>query len=232
MENQPENMLRKIRKEEKKSKKRMFIFSTIPFGITIILVLISFIVVTNANKQVQELRKEKEELEETINKLSDEVSLKSDTLAEMKKTIELALNYKDKRYSFDFAIDKSLHSRFPKQTNMLSEMRDMIENNTIKWHLGGYTIETGFDSPSFATYMINKYSATSVENSERYNLREILPSVSEPEVGDIVFYENGYAMFYFEYRNEPFVVGMTPIGLASLTFDFGPELIGFGKVNY
>ena len=97
---------------------------------------------------------------------------------------------------------------------------------------GGSTPESGFDSPSFATFMINKHSQTKVTVNERYQLWNVLPATNEPEVGDIVFYEHGYAIFYFKYRNQPFVLGMTPIGLTSLTYDFGPKRIGFGKVDY
>jgi hypothetical protein len=108
----------------------------------------------------------------------------------------------------------------------------MIDANEVGWHLGGYSPEVGFDSPSFAVHMINKYASTKIPSDDRYKIREILPPTSNPKVGDIVYYENGYAMFYFKYRNQPFVVGMTPIGLASLNFDFGPKRQGFGKVNY
>ncbi|RIH67231.1 hypothetical protein D1164_02055 [Mariniphaga sediminis] len=232
MENRDENMLGKFQAEEKKSKKRMFLFSSIPLVITIILISASYLAVNNANKQVKELRVQKQNLESTINELNQNINLKTDSLAEMKKVMELAVNYKDKRHSFNFSIDKELYSRYPSQTEMLSAMRNMIENKTTQWHLGGTTPEVGFDSPSFATYMINKYSDSQVAENDRYNLRTILPSTNEPEVGDIVFYEHGYAMFYFEYKNKPFVVGMTPIGLASLTLDFGPRRIGYGDVKY
>ena len=227
-----ENTMERFQKEEKKAKKRMLLFISIPLILTLILVLVSYFAVDNANQQVKELTQQKNKLEENINELNDEINTKTDSLAEMKNIMELAINYKDKRHSFNFSVDKELYSLYPKQTQMLTDMRNMIDSGQIKWHLGGSTPESGFDSPSFATFMINKHSATNVPVSERYQLRNVLPSTDEPEVGDIVFYEHGYAMFYFKYRNQPFVVGMTPIGLTSLTYDFGPKRIGFGKVDY
>jgi hypothetical protein len=38
-----------------------------------------------------------------------------------------------------------------------------------------------------------------------------------PRNGDLVFYRAGYAMFYFaDPREGPFVLGMTPFGVAAL----------------
>jgi|GEM_PF-2010845 len=233
MENQNEKILGKFQAEEKKSRSRMFKYSSIPLIITIILIVVSYLAVDDANKQVKDLKVQKQNLEMTIGELSNDLSIKSDSLAEMNKILELAINYKDKRYSFNYSIDKQLYSRYPKQSRMLSEMRDLIDVNAVKWHLGGNSIDKGFDSPSFAAYMINKFSNTSISANERYRMRETLPDAgTEPEVGDVVFYEHGYAMFYFEYEGEPFVVGMTPIGLASLTLEFGPKRIGYGSITY
>ena len=232
MESNSENIIEKFQQEERRSKKRMLIYTSVPLILTFILILVSYFSVNNANKQVKELEKQKQSLELTIDGLNNEMSLKNDSLTEMKKVMELAITYKDKRFEFDFSRDKELFSRYPEQTRLISEMRRMIDANEVKWHLGGNSPEVGFDSPSFATYMINKFSKTEIPSGDRYKLREILPSTSQPEVGDIVFYQNGYAMFYFKYHDQPFVVGMTPIGLTSLTFDFGPQRIGFGKVKY
>lgn len=232
MENQKEQILGKFQKEEKKSRKRMFMYSSIPLIITIILILISYLTVDDAQTQVAILTEEMLTLETTVSELNNEIISKTDSLAEMKRAYELAINYKDKRFHFDFKRDKELFSRYPKQTMMITEMRRMIDANEIKWHLRGNSPDQGFDSPSFATYIINKYSKTNVATNERYRLKEILPSTTKPKVGDLVFYEQGYAMMYFEYRNQPFVVGMTPIGLASLTLEFGPKIIGFASIQY
>ncbi len=233
MENQNEKILSKFQAEEKKSKKRMLLYSSIPIILTIVLIVISYLSVDNANKQVQNLKTQKQNLEVTINELNNLMRLKTDSLAEMRKVMEMAINYKDKRYSFNFSIDKELFSVYPKQTQLLTAIREMIDDEKLKWLLGGNSPEKGFDSPSFATYMINKFAITKIDNSNRYKLKELLPKIdSQPEVGDLVFYEHGYAMFYFRYHGKPFVVGMTPIGLTSLTLDFGPKIIGYGKVSY
>ena len=210
----------------------MFLYSSIPLIITIVLILISFLTVNDAQNKVEILTDEMQTLETTVIDLNKEIVIKTDSLTEMKKVYELAINYKDKRFHFDFRRDKELYSRYPKQTRMITEMRRMIDANEIKWHLGGNSPEQGFDSPSFATYIINKFSKTNVTAGERYKLKEILPTTTKPKVGDLVFYEQGYAIIYFEYRNQPFVVGMTPIGLASLTLEFGPKILEYASIEY
>ncbi|WP_297090189.1 hypothetical protein [uncultured Draconibacterium sp.] len=226
------NLINKIEVEEKRARKRMLTYASVPLLLTIILVIISYMVINNAGEEVKELKHEKSELEANIKQLNTSIGLKSDSIAEMKKVMELALNYSDKRYEFNYSVDKELYSRYPRQTEMLSEIRAMIRAGEVKWKLGGSSPEDGFDSPSFASFMINRHSAITVEAANRYQLRDALPKTETPRVGDIVFYEHGYAMFYFEYRNKPFVIGMTPLGLASLTYDFGPKRLGFGRVSY
>ncbi|QIA08777.1 hypothetical protein [Draconibacterium halophilum] len=232
MENQSDKILNKFQAEEKKARKRMFAYSSIPLALTVILILVSYLAIQNAGKEVTILKQEKSALEENITNLNTIISEKADSIAEMRKVMELAVNYKNKRYEFNFAVDKELYSRHPKQAEMLSAIRRMIEEEQVNWKLGGNSPETGFDSPSFASFMINRHSKTKVQAQNRYQLRNELPTSASPEVGDVVFYEHGYAMFYFEYRGKPFVVGMTPLGLSSLQYDFGPKRLGFGKVNY
>lgn len=232
MENKNDQILNKLQKEENSSKKRMFIYSSIPIILTIILVLISYSSVMNANQEVKELREQKADLLDNITVLNTDISQKSDSIAQLKEAMELAINYKDKRFEFNFGIDKYMHSRYPKQIRLLDEMRNLIESGNAKWYLGGTTLEKGFDSPSFAAYMLNRFTKSQVEISDRYILPTVLTKIQSPSVGDIVFYEHGYAMFYFEYKNEPFVIGMTPLGLSSLQYDFGVKRLGFAKVEY
>ena len=41
---------------------------------------------------------------------------------------------------------------------MLDDVRELISYEITKWKLGGSSVEEGFDSPSFASYLVNKYS--------------------------------------------------------------------------
>jgi hypothetical protein len=64
------------------------------------------------------------------------------------------------------------------------------------------------------------------------SLREILPRVSQPTVGDVAFYPGGYVLFYLLNKdNKPFVIGMTPSGIVALDPNFA-EPVGFGRPDY
>jgi hypothetical protein len=79
-----------------------------------------------------------------------------------------------------------------------------------------------FDSPGFAVAMLTKHKLIqgSLEDNH-YALIKMLKPVTQPAVGDIVFYESGYTMFYLEDANgQPLVVGMTPLGVQALRYDF------------
>jgi hypothetical protein len=81
--------------------------------------------------------------------------------------------------------------------------------------------------------MLEKFNLLSAPASEvRYNLQQVLPPTSQPSIGDVVFYDLGYTMFYFKDENgEPFVVGMTPLGVLALRPDF-MNVLGYGQVDY
>jgi hypothetical protein len=63
-------------------------------------------------------------------------------------------------------------------------------------------------------------------------LRARFPPASQPREGDLIFYDGGYVMFYFRASSGPFCIGMTPAGILSLRIDFGPRLLGYGRVEY
>lgn len=220
-----DEFLEKIRREERKARRLMYLFSLIPVVLTVLLFFASWNAVNKATRRVNELKAETGILQRAI-------SLKSDSIAELKKSYEFAVTYEDKKFRFNYSIDKELFSRYPAQTRILEEIRSLMSNSKIKWHLGGKYAEEGFDSPGFARYILNKYSKTVVPEKDTYNMKDFLETTGNPTIGDIIFYEHGYTMFYFEYHNTPFCVGMTPVGVTSLQLNFGPAILGYGKVNY
>lgn len=227
-----ENILRKIEQEERRKRRRMFWYSMVPIVITIILIAVSYSEVNSAQQQVEKAKKKVDTLESRVNILGDELKRKNDSLKVLAESFEFAVSYKNKRYEMNYVSDKELYSQYPKQTRLLSEVRNLIESDAIKWNLGGSSIEEGFDSPSFATYLINTYTNTRVPKDKTYELYDYLPKVEQPRAGDLVIYEKGYSMFYFRSGGQRFVVGMTPVGPASLQLDFGAKIIGYYRVDY
>ncbi len=226
------SIIDKIKLEEKRTVKRMFYYTSIPILITIALVFISYIAVNNANTTVEKLKIDIADLNQKITCLNDELKVKSDSLKKLQEIYVFAINYKDKRFQLDYSIDKELFSRYPEEMGILEEIRELLNSNQVKWKLGGSSIEDGFDSPSFAAYLVNKHSRTIIPKNEIYNLENYLQIKDRPEIGDLVIFDLGFRMIYFEYRGIPFCVGMTPIGPASLKLDFGPRIIGYRNINY
>jgi hypothetical protein len=78
--------------------------------------------------------------------------------------------------------------------------------------------QEGFDSPTFALYVLRQKRASGIELKSGESLLEggrslydKLPPTTQPKTGDLAFFPAGYAMFYFaDPREGPFVLGMTP----------------------
>jgi Skp family chaperone for outer membrane proteins len=202
-----------------------------------------------AQKQ-EEINRSQQELEATRKKLrqaqADAAQAHADTTDLQKRLNELnreleniteqlkyATDFKKYEFTGDLALSiKELFSRYPAQADLFSDIYG-LQLNDIGWKLNGVSPEEGFDSSGFAAYALNGRGLLPISASATQNdLRQLLPSTDRPEVGDIVFYEAGYTMFYFEDENgTPFVVGMTPFGILALKNDFAP-IRGYGRVEY
>jgi len=166
-----------------------------------------------------ELHKTREELDDTRERLA--------------KTFEMS--------RFEHPIDpvdlKMIFSRFPKQARALELMLEMQQQD-VGWHLGGQTPEVGFDSPSFAAFVLRELKALELTANQHESLlsrsRQLfsqLEPLDEPGVGDLVFYPAGYALFYYlDHDNKPFVIGMTPTGIVALEPDFAKP-VGYRKTG-
>ncbi len=120
----------------------------------------------------------------------------------------------------------------PKQFRLLSRIRRMRADR-VGWKPDGRSPKEGFNSSSFAAYVLAEERIPGVGSSDGERLREVLPKTETPEVGDVVFYDKGYTMFYFrDLDGRPFCVGMTPLGIVALELEFGPRLLGYGTVAY
>ncbi len=138
------------------------------------------------------------------------------------------------RFQMDWTNAKSLLSSVysSRQERLILDIIRM-KMDGVGWKLNGYSPEVGFDSPSFAAYLLNKHNILTIDASQRYRLPELLPETDNPQSGDLIFYESGYVMFFFRDRyGHPFCIGMTPLGIASLEINFGPKLLRYGRVKY
>jgi hypothetical protein len=189
----------------------------------------------DANQQLEEKQQQIIVSNETLEKVQqdlDDANIQlgglEDLLTEVKKSLEQARTFNDYLFTIDELDLKILASDLPEEVGyILIDMVDM--QNYVKWNVSGYSPDDGFDSPSYAAYMINRHFGTDLSN-RLYELRIALTSRSQPEVGCLVFYESGYTMFYYEsFSGTPFVMGMTPLGILALDPNFAP-IIGYGCI--
>ena len=221
MINEQKNLLELIEKKERKARFRTVIYSVIPIILALILIIFS----GNKIKELNNIKIERN------NYLRETDSLKQ-TIKKLQVKLDNSTNFVSNLHQVDWATAKMLASKYSKQATLLETIMQMKREN-IKWKIGSINPNSGFDSPSFATYIINHYSKTRIDESKRYELQKNTETINKPDIGDLIFYSQGYAMFYFkDQNNQPFCIGMTPAGIISVNVDFGPKILGYGKVNY
>jgi len=169
--------------------------------------------------------------EQDVKRLQTQLDDLNKSLDEVSKQLRLATDFSKYQFPGDW-VDaiKLIESYYPRQGKILFDIYDLREAH---WKLHGFSPEEGFDSPSFAAYVLgNKNHLIKDPASNRYQLQDVLPRRSQPELGDVVFYQTGYTMFYFDNgRGNPFVIGMTPLGVLALKPDFA-TVISYGAIDY
>jgi hypothetical protein len=100
---------------------------------------------------------------------------------------------------------------------LLTRVLDMQEQNTRFSSANKPSV--GFNSPGFTGYVLGRVV--------RGKSLKSLPATDTPQLGDIIRYQNGFDMFLLEdAEGTPFVIGMTPVGIAALEPDFGVPRAG------
>ena len=175
------------------------------------------------------------ELESTRNELEN---LKSQ-LQEITEQLQSANLFVDKNVEVDFfAIKESGLSggSFAQEEVLLYILE--LQQMGVRWSPAGFSLEEGFDSPSFAVYVLQQcdlYDGPADANTQPWNVAALNASVEGPALGDLVYYSpSGFTMFYYELNGESFVIGMTPLGILALEPDFAPNAryLGVPFENY
>src|SRR5262249_47300093 len=114
----------------------------------------------------------------------------------------------------------------------LLEVILQLRERKVRWRLGGASVEEGFDSPSFAAFILVEEKALAGQPGDgdllarSRQLAANLPKAEEPlRPGDLIFFPGGYALFWFLDQNaQPFVIGMTPLGIVALEPSFAERI--------
>ena len=133
-------------------------------------------------------------------------------------------------YSIDAIDEKNSLSFFPFQSDVLYYIQELQYSN-VGWNRNGFSEVEGFNSPNFSVYVLQHFGLVSGNYNADAKPWQILEPVSEPSIGDIVYYEGGYAMFYYEINGDRFVIGMTPLGIIAQRLNFAP-ILGYLHVPY
>jgi cell wall-associated NlpC family hydrolase len=253
-------LLERIERREKSARSRGVLYSLLPVALTVVLLGYTASSVRNAQKQVDALKTEattyttqidtfkknaetyktqSQSLQGDAEDYKNQVTELQAQLAEAQKTLSEAVNLSRAVRAIDYTNAKELASRFPGSESLLLDILDLRQRH-FKWKLGGQSPQEGFDSPSFAMYILRQKRALggielrpgeSLSEASR-SLYNKLPPTTQPRTGDLVFYPAGYAMFYFaDPREGPFVLGMTPFGITALKSDFAKP-VGYRQVQW
>jgi uncharacterized protein YoxC len=252
-------LLGRIERREKYARSRGVIYALVPVALTVVLFVYAQSSVRNAQKQIDALKTEASTYTTQIDTLkkntesfkSQTQSLQGDTasyknqvtelqtqLADTQKALSEAVSLSRYLRPLDYSNAKELVSRFPGSESLLQDLLDLRQRR-IKWKPGGQSTQEGFDSSSFAMYVLKQKRAPGIElkNGETlaeasHSLYEKLAPTTQPKTGDLVFYSAGYAMFYFaDPREGAFVLGMTPVGITALKSDFAKP-VGYRQVQW
>ena len=252
-------LLERIERREKSARSRTIMYSLLPVALTVILLGYTASSVRNAQKQVDALKTEATTFTSQIDTLKNnaetyknqsqsaqgnaenyktQVTDLQSQLAEAQKSLSEAVSLSRAVRPIDSANAKELASRFPGSESLLTDILD-LQRRRLKWKVGGQTPQEGFDSQSFAMYLLKQKRVSGIEASAGETLSEAsrnlynrLPTAAQPHTGDLVFYPAGYAMFYFaDPKDGPFVLGMTPFGITALKSDFAKP-VGYRQVAW
>lgn len=218
-----EKLLARIARREQTARRRAILYSFLPIAVAIIIlgytayrIQSDTVEIRNLEGQIYDLQTKVQEAEARLGEATD-----------LGRYI----------HPVDPVDAKMLASLHPREARVLQRILRLRQQG-VKWRLGGQSPAEGFDSPSFATFILRELNlpggdirpGESLLTTSR-RLRDRLPEVSKPEVGDLSFYPAGYVLFYFKgWKGQAFVIGMTPFGITALKPDFA-KVIGHRRAR-
>jgi len=169
-------LLERIERREKSERSRAVLYSLLPAALTVVLLGYTASSVRNAQKQVDALKTAASTSTTQIDTLKKNAetykgqaqSLQGDAesyknqvtdlqaqLVEAQKALSEAVNLSRAVRTIDYANAKELASRFPGSENLLLDILELRQRR-LKWKPGGQSPQEGFDSPSFAMYILRQ----------------------------------------------------------------------------
>ncbi len=151
-------------------------------------------------------------------------------LAVVQENLRRTSQFTQHVYQFNWAEAKALASQIPRGGELLMRI-DEYRRQGIGWGWEN-TRDKGFVSPGFAGFILQEMQVVPGELSPIDALFTLPLTNQQPRPGDVVVYDAGFAMFYFQDRDgKEFVIGMTLIGILALSYDFGVPRVGVRRTG-
>lgn len=241
-----EQLLVRIEEREAKARRRTVLLSVVPIVIAAVVLGGMALGVRTLAQRATELKVQAEHSQREAVQRRQEAERARVEVAELQsrvKALEAQLQQTTDLARFRHPIDltdlKMIASRYPAAAGGL-ELIFSLREQGVRWRLGGRSPQEGFDSPSFAVYVLRRArlellgpltGGTDLVAASRM-LMSALPRAETPGVGDLVFYPAGYALFRFDdLRGRPFVIGMTPQGIIALDPGFS-QPVGAARIRW
>jgi len=232
-----EDLLARIDRREQTARRRAILYTIVPVVMAAVLLGYTAHRIQSATAQLQDLRRQAAESRGQVARLETQITDLQAKLGETEARLKEATELGRYIHQIDFVDVKAFFSLYPQQAPVLERILELRQRG-VKWHLGGQTPTEGFDSPSFAAFILRELNLPGGDVRPGENLLatsrrlwDRLPPISQPRVGDLAFYPAGYVLFYFlDQQRRPFVIGMTPFGITALNPDFA-KVVGYRRIG-
>ncbi|MHB8269859.1 hypothetical protein [Bradyrhizobium sp.] len=169
--------------------------------------------------EIASARSDVERANSEVNRLRASVDDANRQLAALSAQIRSSTDYAQHLHPVGWEDAKYLYGSSNRLAELLEKILQLKERR-IPFNLAN-TVEQGFTSPGFAAYILGQIGLAR-QGSTLQSAIEGFPRADKPRLGDLVLYRGGFAMFYLEdHERHPFVIGMTPAGIAALQPEFG-----------
>jgi hypothetical protein len=179
--------------------------------------------------QLQNVTATRDQAQMQLDALKSSLAESNQQLKELQDQISGSADLVQYLHPIDLADTKDLYNTSPAPGDLLVRILE-FRDRKIPFNFANRP-DIGFSSPGFAGYILQSFRKVP-DNARPDVALHTLPSVQSPQLGDIIEYETGFALFYLRDRSgSPFVIGMTPTGIAALNLDFHARRIGVLRTN-
>jgi len=152
-------------------------------------------------------------------KLQQQITELEGKLAAAQKALAAALDLQKHVYKLNWDELKMMSAESGAAAGLLEKI--FQQKDRVHWGMSN-TPAGGYNSPGFATLILQQVNRLPPGRS----LAELPREDGAPRLGDVVVYESGYSLFFFrDHARREFVIGMTPLGVLALNYDFGSRRV-------